>query len=108
MADNDFGVRTTQWSKWNKDGRKAYNKMRRLGFTHETGVAEADIVTLKSEIDRKNHKRGLLEKITDAVEDVAEVVDTVEDVVGVVTPLVPVAEMVVKTVKRTRRSRKDS
>ncbi len=70
MSHNPYKVGKTLWSKWNKDGRKAYNKMRNLGFTHETGVAEANAVTLRSETERKDKKRGLLGKITDAVEDV--------------------------------------
>ena len=34
----------TQWAKWGDEAREAYNHMRNLGFTHETGVAEADAV----------------------------------------------------------------
>jgi hypothetical protein len=32
----------TQWAKWNDDARAAFNKMRALGFTFETAVAEAN------------------------------------------------------------------
>jgi hypothetical protein len=37
----------TQWAKWGDEAREAYNHMRNLGFTHETGVAEADAVQAK-------------------------------------------------------------
>jgi hypothetical protein len=58
MAENTFRVGKTQWSKWNDEGREAYNKMRRLDFTHPTGIAEADAVTLKTETARKAVKQG--------------------------------------------------
>ena len=37
----------TQWAKWNDDARAAFNKMRALGFTFETAVAEANAVQVR-------------------------------------------------------------
>jgi len=88
MVENTFRVGKTQWSKWNEAGREAYNKMRRLGFTQETGIAEANAVTGKAEEERKDKKRGFSDKLEDAVE-------TVADVAAAVSPVV-VAKTVVK------------
>lgn len=57
MVENTFLVGKTQWSKWNDAGREAYNKMRRLGFTVETAIAEANAVTAKAEAARKAVKQ---------------------------------------------------
>lgn len=43
-----FPIGKTQWAKWGDDAREAYNKMRAQGFTHETGVAEANAVQEKA------------------------------------------------------------
>jgi hypothetical protein len=48
MVENTFKVGKTQWSKWNDAGREAHNKMRRLGFTYETGVSEANAVVARA------------------------------------------------------------
>jgi hypothetical protein len=106
MVENTFKVGKTQWSKWNDAGREAYNKMLRLGFAPEPGIAEANAVTAKAEGERKEKKRGLFGKIVHAVEDVVEVVEdvqgaveTVADVAAAVTPVVAVAKTVAKAVK---------
>jgi hypothetical protein len=104
MVENTFRVGKTQWSKWNDAGREAYNKMRRMGYASETGIAEANTVTAKAEGERKAKKRGLFGKIIHAVEDVAEVVEdvqgaveTVASVAAAVSPVVAVASAVVKS-----------
>lgn len=38
----EYPIGKTQWAKWNDDARAAFNKMRALGFTFETAVAEAN------------------------------------------------------------------
>lgn len=109
MTENTFRVGKTQWSKWNDAGREAYNRVRRLGFTHETGIAEANAVTAKAEGERKEKKRGLFGKIVHAVEDVVEVVEgvqgaveTVADVAAAITPVIAIADTVVKATKRKK------
>lgn len=42
----------TQWAKWGPQAREAYNDMRKLGFTHETGVAEANAKQLRVNAER--------------------------------------------------------
>ena len=99
MVENTFRVGKTQWSKWNGAGREAYNKVRRLGFTPETGIAEANAVTAKAEGERKEKKRGLLGKIIRAAEDVQEVAETVTEVAAAVSPVVAIASTVIKATK---------
>jgi hypothetical protein len=96
MVENTFRVGKTQWSKWNDAGREAHNKMRRLGFTPETGIAEANAVTVKTETARKDKKRGLLGKITRAIGDVQDAVETVAGVAAAVSPVVAIAKTVVE------------
>lgn len=97
----EFPIGKTQWAKWGPEARMAYNKMRRLGFAHETGVAEADAVQAKRGEPPKK-KRSFLDKLGDAIEDVAEVAEDVAEVAAVVSPTVAVA----KTVVRATRGKK--
>lgn len=81
-----FPIGKTQWAKWNDDAREAYNKMRALGYTHETGVAEANAV------QAKHKKKNILDVIEDVVETVADVAETA-------TPVIAVAKTVAKVAK---------
>lgn len=87
-----FPIGKTQWAKWGDEAREAYNKVRRLGFTHETGVAEANAVEAKA---RSKPKKNIF----DILEDVVE---TVTDVAEVAVPAIAVA----KTVARATRKKK--
>ena len=106
MVENTFKVGKTQWSKWNDAGREAYNKVRRLGFTPETGIAEANAVTAKTEEERKEKKRGLLGTLNETLDGLNKVlgktqdaVETVTSVAAAVSPVVAVASAVVKSTK---------
>jgi hypothetical protein len=44
----EYPIGKTQWAKWNDDARAAFNKMRALGFTFETAVAEANAVQVRA------------------------------------------------------------
>ena len=99
MVENTFRVGKTQWSKWNDAGREAYNRMCLLGFAPETGIAEANAVTAKTEGERKEKKRGLFGKIARAVGDVVEVVEEVQEVAAAVSPVVAIASTVIKATK---------
>jgi len=91
-----FPIGKTQWAKWGDEARTAYNKMRSLGYSHETGVAEANAVEEK----HRTKKRGLFDVLGDVVEAVSDVADKVEDVVEVATPVIAVAKTVVKATKK--------
>ena len=95
----EFPIGKTQWRKWGSEARTAYNTSRRLGFTHATGVAEANAVQAKA---AQKPKRSFFDKLGDAIEDVAEVAETVVEVAEVATPVVAVA----KTVARATRKKK--
>jgi hypothetical protein len=94
----EFRIGKTQWAQWGNEARTAYNTSRRLGFTHETGVAEANAVQAK--LGEK--KRSFLDKLGDAIEDVADVAGDVAEVAAVVSPTIAVA----KTVARATRKKK--
>jgi hypothetical protein len=47
MVKAEFPIGKTQWRKWGDEAREAYNRMRRLGSTHETAVAEGNAVQAK-------------------------------------------------------------
>lgn len=85
-----FPIGKTQWSKWGDEAREAYNHMRNLGYTHETGVAEANAVQAK----RKK------KSIFDVIEDVVDVVEDVADVAAAVSPVIAVAKTVAKATKK--------
>jgi hypothetical protein len=57
MVENTFKVGKTQWSKWTEVGRYAYNRVKKLGFTETTAIAEADAATAKDEETRRALKR---------------------------------------------------
>lgn len=92
-----YPIGKTQWSKWNDPARNAYNNMRAKGYSHETGVAEANAVQAKH---KSGGLLGALRDIVDAVEDVAEVAETVVGVVETVTPVVAVVKTVAKATKK--------
>jgi hypothetical protein len=50
MVKAEFPIGKTQWAKWGDEAREAYNRVRRQGFTHETGVAEANAVQAKASV----------------------------------------------------------
>lgn len=91
----EFPIGKSQWRKWGNEAREAYNKMRRQGFSHETGVAEANAVEAKMRSKPKKDIFDILEDVVETVADVAEVVETV-------APAVAVA----KTVARATRKKK--
>ena len=93
----EFPIGKTQWAKWGDEAREAYNKVRRLGSTHETGVAEADAVEAKVVEAKARSKEK--KDIFDILEDVVE---TVTDVAEVAVPAIAVA----KTVARATRKKK--
>lgn len=68
----------TQWAKWGDKAREAYNRMRNLGFTHETGVAEADAVQAKE-------KSGLLRALEETIEGLT-LLGQEQDAEGVTPP----------------------
>jgi hypothetical protein len=90
-----YPIGKTQWSKWGDEAREAYNHMRNLGFTHETGVAEANAVQAK-------HKKK--KNIFDVIGDVVDVVEDVAEVVEAVTPVVAIAKTVVKATKGKKKA----
>lgn len=91
-----FPIGKTQWAKWGDDAREAYNKMRRLGFTHETAVAEANAVQAKR---NEKPKKSFFDAIEDAVEEVQDAAETVAGVAAAVTPVVTVAKTVARVTK---------
>ena len=106
MVENTFRVGKTQWSKWNDDGREAYNRIKRQGLSEKAAIAEADAKTAKTEEERRNKKRGLLGTLNDTLDGLNKVLgktqDAAETVAGVaaaVTPVVTVAKTVVKAAK---------
>lgn len=84
----------TQWAKWGDEARQAYNRVRNLGFTHETGVAEANAVQEKVKAKKKS-VFDILEDVVDIAGDVAEVVETV-------TPAIAVAKTVVRATRKKK------
>lgn len=91
-----YPIGKTQWAKWGDEAREAYNHMRNLGYTHETGVAEANAVQAKPKKKKS---------IFDVIEDVAEAVGDVAEVVEAVTPVVAIAKTVVKATKGKKKAK---
>jgi hypothetical protein len=89
-----YPIGKTQWAKWGDEAREAYNHMRNLGYTHETGVAEANAVQAKPK------KKGIF----DVIGDVVEAVEDVAEVVEAVTPVVAIAKTVVKATKGKKKA----
>lgn len=89
-----YPIGKTQWAKWGNEAREAYNRMRNLGFTHETGVAEANAVQEKVKAKKKS--------VFDILEDVAEAVVDVAEVVQTVTPAIAVAKTVVRATRKKK------
>ena len=89
-----YPIGKTQWAKWGDEAREAYNRMRNLGFTHETGVAEANAVQAKVKAKKKN--------IFDILEDVADIAGDVAEVVETVTPAIAVAKTVVRATRKKK------
>jgi hypothetical protein len=81
-----FRIGKTQWRKWNDEQRAAYNHVRSQGFSHETGVVEANSVGEKPKKD-----------IFDVLEDVVEVVEAV-------APVIAVAKTVAKATKGKKKA----
>lgn len=89
-----YPIGKTQWAKWGDEAREAYNRMRNLGFTHETGVAEANAVQEKVKAKKKN--------IFDILEDVVDIAGDVAEVVETVTPAIAVAKTVVRATRKKK------
>ena len=87
-----FPIGKTQWAKWRDDQRTAFNEAR------EAGVPFADAVRAANET-QASKKKGILDVIEDAVEDVADVAATVGSVAATVTPVLAVAKTVAKVAK---------
>lgn len=94
-----YPIGKTQWAKWNDPARNAYNSMRAKGYSHETGVAEANAVQGKH---KSGGLLGALRDIVNVVEDVAEVAETAVGVVEAVTPMVAIAKTVVKATTKKK------
>ena len=90
-----YPIGKTQWAKWGDEAREAYNHTRNLGYTHETGVAEANAVQAKPK----------KKSIFDVVGDVVEAVEDVAEVVEAVTPVVAIAKTVVKATKGKKKAK---
>jgi hypothetical protein len=98
----EFRIGKTQWAKWGPEARMAYNRVRGLGFTHETGVAEANAVQAKGPTKADKPKRSFLDKLGDAIEDVAEVAEDVAEVAAVVSPTIAVTKTVVRATRKKK------
>lgn len=89
MVKAEFPIGKTQWAKWGDEAREAYNHMRRLGFTHETGMAEADAVQTKA-------RKAALQELADLGQEQDAPLPEPEES----APKKPVIDLKPRTVKR--------
>lgn len=87
MVSNPYRVGKTQWSKWNDEGRVAFNESMDAGSSVVSAIEMANAVTKGSEEELRTKKRDIF----DIVEGVVE---TVTDVAAVATPVIAVAKAV--------------
>lgn len=79
-----FPIGKTQWRKWGDEARTAYNNMRSKGYSHETGLAEANAVQA-----RVRDKKVGIDDVINGVGKIIEVGEMVGDVAEAAAALIP-------------------